>query len=436
MVPYIESALEVRMVFGICGVICIMFTIFVCAYGILLRLNKKETILTVVCALIGIALFQGISDVENFRQYEYEPTVLITIIGRIPCIAVGAIMIFLTGVELLLYISLRKNRHQSVTAETIKESLDALPEGVCFATKNGTPILVNRTMNEICNEIMKSGVLNINLFWESLQQYKIDMEENTLRYEFKTTDGRVWSLKKKEIQVDGTEIQEIIAYNITKQHYLKSEIEKNNEILKQVNNKLRLINQEIEDVTMEKEILATKVRVHDDLGRALLMVRLCIEKNSNEKERGELLIFWNTIINVLNYETVDQYKYDWELIMKNAKDLGVLVKLNGDMPGDIIYRRIIIAIAKECLTNLVKHAGGNEMYIDIKKANQKLQIKVTNNGIKPKKKIIERGGLLNLRRLIEAENGEMIMGHTPVFNLNVTLPIKGEYNEKDKSNDC
>lgn len=166
------------------------------------------------------------------------------------------------------------------------------------------------------------------------------------------------------------------------------------------------------------------------------MVRLNIERNGGEKERKEILMFWNTIVDVLNYESVDKYKYDWELIMKNAKDLGVTIIINGDMPDNITHKRILIVIARECLTNLVKHAGGNKMYINIKQSMKELEICVSNNGEIPKEKIVEKGGLLNLKRLVELEEGKMIVECIPQFSLKVILTKKGGCYAENKSNDC
>ena len=93
---------------------------------------------------------------------------------------------------------------------------------------------------------------------------------------------------------------------------------------------------------------------------------------------------------------------------------------------------MLLAI-QECITNCVKHAKGNEIYITCKNEEDSIILEITNNGIVPKGKIVEGGGLTSLRQKIERSGGVMIVESSPRFMLRVEFQ-KEKLNEK--CNDC
>ena len=113
---------------------------------------------------------------------------------------------------------------------------------------------------------------------------------------------------------------------------------------------------------------------------------------------------------------------------EEAKQKAVSMKVNlilkGSVPQDTVAESLIVAAAKECVTNCVNHAKGNRVTVEITEHMDILHITITNNGEVPKGKIIEGGGLSNLRKSVEAVGGEMSISHSPVFALILNLPRK------------
>lgn len=64
-------------------------------------------------------------------------------------------------------------------------------------------------------------------------------------------------------------------------------------------------------------------------------------------------------------------------------------------------RNLVTMAVCECLTNTVRHAGGDEVYVKIDKGSENLAVTVTNNGTPPKSEITPGGGLISLRDKIE-----------------------------------
>ena len=101
----------------------------------------------------------------------------------------------------------------------------------------------------------------------------------------------------------------------------------------------------------------------------------------------------------------------------SAKSIGVTVELSGTIPESESVRIILAHAVQECAANTVKHAEGDRIMIDISDTG----IVITNNGRPPKGTIAESGGLLSLRRKIEAMGGTMLIESDPAFALHIQL---------------
>ena len=64
-------------------------------------------------------------------------------------------------------------------------------------------------------------------------------------------------------------------------------------------------------------------------------------------------------------------------VIQTAKGLGVTVTVNGYLPADSLAEELTVAAAKECVTNCIRHAGGNEVYICIFEQNDLFDITIT-----------------------------------------------------------
>lgn len=205
---------------------------------------------------------------------------------------------------------------------------------------------------------------------------------------------------------------------LTPQYNLNKELVIRNKRLSSVNERLRRYSSEIEHVTAEKEILAAKIRVHDDVGRSLLAFRSYLAKPMSERDRNGLLFLWRYTISVMKKEAVTvAQSNDWELLLKAAEAVDVKIELRGELPEKGNIRAVITAAIHECLTNTVKHAKGNRLYMNIKSSDTSLTAEITNNGEQPKGEIKETGGLKNLRHIAESAGVAMTVESTPRFLL-------------------
>ena len=307
-----------------------------------------------------------------------------------------AAAIFLAAVHFAVALPREYRRKKNeLSPFSIKEATDKLPMGICFADPNGRIILCNNRMRR----------LSFALCGHELQ-IKSDVEN---------------ALSVPDRSVDGDDRwQQITAHNVTELYNGYQKQEKINKELAEVNRKLRKMYARMEDDVKEKESLDLKVYIHDTIGRSLLTIRDIIDSGEDTERKLEALqnaIGMLASNRVTSVSTMDEVK-------RTARQLGVAVKIDGYLPRDTAAEELTVAAAKECVTNCIKHADGNEVYIRIAQRGERYDVTITNNGKIPTEPIKEGSGLSTLRRSIESSGGEMHISHNPRFALLITIPAK------------
>lgn len=381
-------------------------------------------------AAASVLVVQSLGDLALLRQHDRTYNSLAGVIGRLPWAYTALLLFLLAAAEILLLLLLHRKSEKMLTPEAIKESLDALPDGICFSDGEGMPLLLNIRMNRLSAELLDSGIMNADTFWNELQEgelkngaERISVRPTTV---IRTGGGEVWDFRRREIKAGGESVQELAAYNVTEHYRLNWELDRQNESLNQMNERLRQYSRDVERVAAEKELLRARMRVHDDVGRALLAFRAYLAQPEAERDREGLLSLWRDTVSMLRNEAAPAaYGSDWELLQKAAEAVDVTIVTEGVLPENGTERTLIIAALRECLTNTVKHARGNRLYLSVSTEEALVKARLTNNGIRPSHEIQESGGLKNLRHTVEAANGVMRVESVPRFALYIELP-KGD----------
>ena len=312
-----------------------------------------------------------------------------------------------------------RRRKNELSPTSIKEATDKLPMGICFSNPEGRIVL--------CNNLFRH--LSFSLCGQELQVMKdldfaLEKPDKTVRIKndcYILPDKTVWQFQKQTIVVDGDNrwIQ-MTAHNVTELYHGNLRQAEINRELKKVNQKLQEMYEHMADDIREKESLDLKIYIHDTIGRSLLTIRDIIDNNEDTDRKIKALQKAVEVLSsnrILPYGTLDE-------VIQSAKTLGVTVKTEGYLPNGSVAEELTVAAARECVTNCIKHAGGNEVSICVSKRNNLYDITITNNGSVPTKPIKEGSGLSSLRRSIEAAEGEMHTAYKPRFALLITLPGK------------
>lgn len=309
-----------------------------------------------------------------------------------------------------LFLLRRKNRRQ-LSPVSIKESCDHLPSALCFAWENGQPCLKNLKMDELSHLLAGEALLNANVFWKAIESQPIVTLEN----------GQTWSFERVQMEMAGKSIYQITGTNITEEARLQREVEKDNLRLKDMNRRLRQYGQDVQEATREKEILRAKTRVHDQIGRALLQTRQFLSGAQDDAE--SVRAAWRQNVRLLLGKYADEQPVDtFDQLARAARAIGVTIERRGVFPAeDTESAQLVEIAAHECLTNLVRHAGGTRLEIIGGKTASGWRVCYLNDGSTPAGPIVEGSGLTALRARVEAAGGAMKIAHAPRFELTLTF---------------
>lgn len=426
-----------------------------------LRLSKKILAFTFLFLSVQILFLQAVSDVTVVMTTGKKGTLLARVAGHGPAGLVLSILAVSVLTGIFQWLFLYKKSRDMITTRSIKESIDLLPDGVCFSTDRGMPILMNSRMRQLCTEFTGEGLMDTEKFWRDLRDGNVRKGIRPLKQReaaFIDTNGQVWDFRRSRLSYGGEEVTEISAVNITTQYHLHKDLVARYERLNDVNSRLHHFSEEVEKVTREKEILAAKIKLHDEIGRSLLILRSYLtetpekstqtetseksiqtetpEKSAQteKRDRSRLLPLWQYIVTSMQEGTILKEREDSLLLLKKeAADFNVDIFLEGLLPANPSVRNVIFAAVRECAGNTAKHARGDRLFITIHDTEENTEVFITNNGNAPGGSIHETGGLKNLRKMVEERGGSMQIKSSPVFVLHLCFPERGGNTEKSES---
>lgn len=462
MTAYINLAEYSHTFFAISAIVLILVAAYIIAAVVTLRLGRGYVTCSVALAAAVFIILQSMADVSLCAN-EANPRFSLPaeILKDLPWVIVALVMVVIFAAEVLCLVAISRAGRDKLSPGSVKESLDALPDGVCFFSEDGRILLSNRRMQYISSDITGTGILNGEKLWRCIGEKSVKMEVNDGLVIF-TSDSKVWNVRRSEIEAEGNRINEIVALDVTEQYELRRELEERNERLNNVNERLRIFSRDMSRLTAERELLDAKIKVHDDLGRSLLAFRAYLTAEPPKRDRSKLLPLWRYVISVMKKET--SQSEEWDAIDKTAESLNIKIEFTvdshagladlpvnqfGDLPAGLAdlpvsgaARSAIMAAIRECLTNTARHAGGDRLFVLIKcgveqgadhastsgnpsasgtapcdDAPHGIRIEITNNGRAPLVPIQEAGGLSNLRHMVERAGGIMTIESSPQFLL-------------------
>lgn len=455
-------------------------------YSVNVRQYRYSIIFGMVC-LVGIFYIAGFEATiyeMDIKQEIWRWTDIYEVIPVEVVLSSGGVCLMVLA---MAWISLRKRTSTMLTPRSLEEGLAMLPDGVYFEGQDGTPLLINRRMQKIINELLErpvygrrlmdtllvGGVAECDSISEKNDENPMSDMISGKHADFENVrpgcrvwksdagtlvglaDGTVWDIRYRDIPVKrgrkAEMVHELLAYDITKRYEKSVELEKRNEHLNAVNEGLREYSSNLDSIIRQKEMLNAKIRLHDDVGRSLLALKAYLAYDDSESgaagdyginndtdynkngttnlrhDRRHLEEFWKSTIAVLNNEAEREPDVDrMGVIKKAAEAVNVRLVINGELRADDRssgVEELLAAAIHECLTNTVKHADGDRLNVDIEYSEEELVIRLTNNGRPPEGEISETGGLMNLRKMVEMKGGEMIIESEPGFVLTICRSI-------------
>lgn len=325
-------------------------------------------------------------------------------------------------------------RRERIGRASIKESLDNLPSGICFADQSGLVILSNRQMYRLCYTLMGVDLQHISELLDALEKPQTGIQSvgaDTNVYRF--PEGKVWKFTQSSItDADGNAYTQVLAVDVTALYEKEDELQQENRRLEEVNARARNLYAQLDNIVREEENFAVKTHVHDEMGELLGLTRNMLTQRELPPERLKALgKRWEHIgdtLGAVGKQDGDAFDSDKTLaeLTEGIAGIGVALHVRGEFPQKSGAAYLLTAAVRECAINTVRHAKGSEMTVELTKTPHALTASITNDGLAPAGEVIEGGGLSALRRRIEGTGGSMQVESTPRFRLVITLPGKEE----------
>jgi len=410
--------------------------------------NLQQTVL--ILLLLGTALLQLFVAIEDVAGQRYLFTVFDSVLlmaelfyaktlleagegtGSISSFVVEVVFLWLLEAELLIYamtryIRMRIRMRYSLSQESIKEGSDNLPDGICFFDEYGTVRLINKKMMSIGMMLFGKEIQTLDELHCALScpQSGVEcLDREIALYHF--PDGTVHRFTESAIaDRDGKQITEVIASDVTELYAKQDELNCENIRLADANRRMKWILDNMSDIVREEETLSMKIRVHDDIGHSILAAKKALIQQQDITVIRENAVLWETAVDLLyRANNMPAVQDEWQTVRNRAKELGVEIIFDGTLPEDEFVRHLLLLAIRESVTNCVRHAGGNRVFVKVADDGKQTTCAITNNGRAPQQAVIEGSGLSGLRRRIEREGGIMELTDSPRFVLTVTLPAR------------
>lgn len=384
----------------------------------------NDLLVMILCYLLMQSIAVG-TEGGGYQHVTFLST-LSEILFRQPKWMITLSVVTLAAAEALLFRNHRDFEKSRITPMSVKEATDSLPSGLCFYLSSGHVLMKNLAMDRFCQEVTGDSLisgkrLRQQLFTGDLSDgCTSDMVGETLVIHL--PDGRSMSIQEREASFEDAWVHMLLVTDVTEQMNKTRSLRRLQKDLTALNEKLTAYNQEIVSLTAQRELLAARVRLHDEMGIDLLTIRQYIENGGTVQDRAAIETRLRRNLNFLTTGQASSVRDEYELMIETAEKLGVRVIVTGDLPPADPQKHVVSTAIHECFTNTLRHAKGDELSITVDQKDGKYVVTFTNNGEQPTDPVQEKGGLSSLRKLAETIGGEMSIQVEPSFFVELTLP--------------
>ena len=384
--------------------------------------NWRHTAAAGLHLLIGFLVFVNMLDSYGIVNDDSIPRISVTytFLFFLPWLLYVMAEVLSAGIltfQLRAYLRYKKT---TVTPSAIRQTVDLLPEGICISASDGTVRLSNLTMDALCRELTRERLSDARKLWACLE---INGEDQGGKRLIHTPKGEVWLFSKGTITVDSKAYDRTSAVNVTERYHITEELREKNAHLKEIQRRMKEAAKLSSEMFVKQEEASARTALHNELGQVLLMGRHYLEHPDTTDAAMVALMTRQMNSFLLGERSAPETDTGDELrqAIHMAASIGVTVDLKGASPEDDKLRSLLAAAIRECAANAVKHAEGDALSVEIRESVEGIFMTITNNGSPPKAPIHESGGLLSLRKRIEASGGQMIVQSLPVFSLTLSF---------------
>ena len=341
------------------------------------------------------------------------------------------LFVLLAVCQFFLWQYLLRYDKRHITPMSVKEALDDLPMGVCAWLPGGRIVLINHEMERLGRTITGGAVLNGALLRTRLEQDQLQPGYHCLAVGeallLHLPSGSVRALSFRTMRYEQKDLTILLVSEITEAYQKTLELKAGQRKLAALSRRLADYNQQIVDLTAQEEILRARIRIHDQIGADLLIMRKLILGKGTAAEAEAVRARLRQNIRFLQQERDTGTMDEVELMLQTARGLGIRVELVGRIPLEEPFRHIVATGIHECFTNILRHAHGDRLQLQMSEDDGAYHARFIGSGKPPEGEIREKGGLGILRDLTQRCGGTMRVSVRPEFTVDLDLPKEAAY---------
>lgn len=313
---------------------------------------------------------------------------------------------------------------KTLSKKSVIEAMNSMECGLLYSDESGNVVLMNRKMLKLSKIFTKRKILDAEDFWRSVISF--DSNDRAKRIDFTTwpafllNSGEVWSFQRSYPQDSDKRYMEIVARNVTALYKKRLDLEAEIENLSKVEKDLAKVLKNISKAGNDEELLNYKIRIHDQLGNAILRTRQLLRSfEENEQDCSRILYVWSNTIRAFKGNRLEaEYNKAGSLegLYKQAQILGIDLVMFGDFP---VTNSVAIRAVRESMYNSIRHAYANTLTVESYKGEDGYHIHIYDDGKCEQETVSEGGGLKSLRRAVEATGGSMAISVRQGVELNL-----------------
>lgn len=182
------------------------------------------------------------------------------------------------------------------------------------------------------------------------------------------------------------------------------------------------------EVNGNQDILSIQTDENDPMGNRLSMSdKICF---FDEVRRQSEKIDEMSEVDAMRKKIMEERA---ENLICSFKPLDLAIHIYGQMPIQEDVQQILFEIFRETAINAIVHGRANNLWIYIRRMENKSRIEIENDGIIPTKQITEHGGLGCIRKNVKLLNGKMELNMNERFCIRLEIPnriIESETSEE------
>lgn len=342
----------------------------------------------------------------------------------------SAVWLGLDAARMLM--SFHKHSRTETTRKVIAMFIQGIDHGICVSDSHGWILETNPAFSSFCGAFGIHNPERISEIDAALtgvsDVMRISINENVDGKSIRTDDS-VYFIQQRCFKLRRKTCMETTVSEVTEIVRAATELEKENSLLFEQNQKLKSIIADIESEVMLRERERLCRAAHDLWSQRLAIAGLSLDRLLDQKHAQESNMMPMEIKQLLETPILSESTHTFKNLSQDLLDLsemyrklGVRIEISGQAAFTTLEQESLCAVLREALANAVRHSYARHIAVSFFEEPEKAGVIVVNDCLDDKHQIIEGQGLCDIRARISNAGGLMQFKKDNVFNLHIEFP--------------